>query len=486
MSVLLLGMLVAPAGAARPDTNGEAWSFAVDDEVTWVDGPAGHVRVHYAEAGPSVTVLEDLDGNGVPDLPETLAATAEDVLEALAGLGFRAPLFEADVGLPDLGGSAGLDVYMVDFGGTGDGRFALDGCEEGRCAGHLLTDNDFAESHYADAGEASRVLASHELFHAVQAAYAADLPVWLSEGTATWAEHLYDPENADFLGFCRAYLREPTRSLHRPPSGAVTAWSYGTALFFAFLQERHGVEVGPALLEALEVSDEDDGLAAVEAVLTQQEDTWAQAWPTFAEWNLATGARAGALPEGYPFAADLFPPPVEVDAVGFLEDDNRFYPLAATYFALEHEGGLLSLAFVDDPTGLELRLHPVPGGGRFQPVASAVWEGTPRGVGLVELGSHPPGTLMLVGSYAARASESTKVQFCLGAPEEALACLEEEAVADTGSVAPESGDAGSPEPPPPDEEGTAAGCSAMGGAGGVAAGLLAALAAVRRRRLGSR
>jgi GNAT superfamily N-acetyltransferase len=368
---------------------------------------------------------------------------------------------------------------MVDFGGTGDGRFAVDGCDAGLCAGHLLTDNDFAESSYTDAGDAARVLASHELFHAVQAAYAAELPVWLSEGTATWAEHLYDPENADFIGFCRAYLREPTRSLNRPPSGVVTSWSYGTALFFAFLEERHGVGVGPALLEALEASDEDDGLVAIESVLAERSDGWSKAWPTFVEWNLATGPRAGGLGAGYPFASRLVAPPVEAEGDGLLDDDNRFYPLAATYFALEHAGGPLSLAFVDDPAGLEFRLYPVPTGGVFGQVGEASWAGAPAGVGVVDLGVHPPGTLLLSGTFPAPAPESTKVHFCLGAPDSVETCLADAAEGDTGGVSHDTADSGAQPRRRATPEG---GCSVAAGASRAAACVLSLVAVAGRRR----
>jgi hypothetical protein len=42
---------------------------------------------------------------------------------------------------------------------------------------------------------------SHALFHAVQNAYAS-LPVWMSEGTAVWAEKQYDPRSQDFINQC--------------------------------------------------------------------------------------------------------------------------------------------------------------------------------------------------------------------------------------------------------------------------------------------
>lgn len=478
-------LLAVPAAqAARPAANGAAWSFAVDDEIAFVDSPSGHVRVHYAASGPSVTVLDDADLDGVPDLPQVMAQTAEQVLTTLTALGFRAPLLEADVGLEDLGGSAAIDVYMVDFAGTGDGRFAIDACYGSVCAGHLLTDNDFAESGYADAAEAARVLASHELFHAVQAAYAADLPAWMSEGTATWAEHLYDPETPDYLGLCRYYLLEPTRSLNSPPAGTVTGWSYGTALFFGFLQERHDERIGPALLEAMEVHSGDEGLDAIAAVLADRDDSFAEAWPEFAAWNAATGARAGLQTQGYPYASRLAAPPLEVSADALLDDDNRFYPLATTYFSLEHAGGPLAVAFADDPAGLVFSLHAVPGGGLYGPTEDAAVVLEPTGVGVVELGEQDAGLWLLAGSYPRPAPESTKVRFCLGAPEQVAACLEEpdDGEADTGGA--DTGGTEAPEDPSPEQHasGGEGGCTVAPAPRGWAVVLLGLLAVGRRRR----
>lgn len=467
-----------PAHAARPDTDGEPWSFAVDDEVVYLDSEGGRVRVHYAAAGPSVTDLTDDDANGRPDLPEAMADVAEDVLDQLDALGFRPPVSEAELGIDDLGGSGAIDLYMVDFGGTGDGRFAVDACAGGVCAGHLLTDNDFAESYYDDAQEAARVLTSHELFHAVQAAYAAELPVWLSEGTATWAEHLHDPETDDYLGFCGAYLMEPTRALDQPPAGTVTAWSYGTALFFGFLQERHGADIGPDLLEALESVPAEEATLAIQSVLEDRGDSWADAWPTFAAWNLATGRYAGRAPS-YPYAQFIRNPPFEVETDGgVLQDDNRFYPLATTYFRYVHGGGPLALAFADDPTGLHLGLHPMVDGQDNGRVLPAVVEQTPTEAGVLDLGSFDAGGYVLVGSYPAVAPESIKVAFCLGPPDALADCVPPADAGDGDSGAADGGaDSGLGS-----SSGDGCGCAGTQGTGGVGALLaLAGLLFSRRR-----
>ena len=489
MTLLALAWVLAADGA-RPDSDGEPWSFHPDDTVTFVDGPTGAVRVHYASAGPSVTVLDDLDEDGVPDLPQVMASTAEDAIGHFTALGFRPMVPEADLGLDALGGSGAIDVYMVEFGGTGDGRFAIDGCSGGVCVGHLLTDNDFSESYYADPAEAAAVLASHELFHGVQAAYRTQLPDWMSEGTATWAEHLYDPTLDDYFGFCGAYLAEPTRSIDSPPAGVATAWTYGTALFFGFLGERLGVGVGPALLEAMEGRGDTEGVDAILDVLDQFDDRIEDAWPVFAAWNLATGRQSGGTGEGWPDASQLRAPPFEVEAgTDLLDDDNRFYPLAATYFQLEHAGGPLAAAFADDPTGLVFGLHPFAGGERQGAVDAAVVSFAPTAFGLIELGEVAAGGYALVGSYPQQAPESTKVRFCVGAPDAAAACLEPDAPDPSDDTATPDGDTGAPTARP-EEASAGCGCASPGGSSsprglvGWGVGLFA-LVSRRRRAAGA-
>jgi MYXO-CTERM domain-containing protein len=483
---LVLAVVASSSWAARPDTDGEAWSFATTDVLSYVDSPTGAVRVHFSIEGPSVTVLDDLDGSGAPDLAEALAVTSEAALDRFIDLGFRPLIAEVDLGLDALGGSGAIDVYMVEFGGVGDGRFAIDGCSGGVCVGHLLTDNDFAESYYSDNEEAAAVLASHELFHGIQYAYATSLPSWMSEGMATWAERLFDPELSDYYGFCSAYLDEPTRSIDSPPAGVATAWSYGTALFFGYLEGRLGEEAGPAILDAMEGRDEGESVDVIIDVIDDFGDDIGDAWPLFAAWNLAVGRQSGGTGEGWPYADRLRAPPFEVEVEdGLLDDDNRFYPMAATYFRWVHAGGPASMAFADDPTGLVFSLHPFAGGADQGAVDAALLYLEPTSAGLSVLGDLPAGGYALVGSYPQQAAESNKVRFCLGAPGEVEACLEIEGDdgddgtdgtdgTDTGGDDVDSGDAGDIDEP-------ACGC-ATGGTTGLGLGLMAGLAVFSRRR----
>ncbi len=453
----LILLLSAAAFAARPDNGGGLFSFDDADVLEYVDGPEGLVRVHYSIDGPNVTRLADEDASGYPDFAEEVAATAEDVLDFYAALGFLLPLSESEMGLSELGGSDALDFYLVDFGGSADGQFSVDTCAGGVCSGYMIIENDFSGYGYSSLSEAIAVLTSHELFHGVQFSYSANQPVWLSEGTAVWAEHQYDSSVDDFYWFCSEYLEDPGRSIDSPPAGSVTSFSYGTALFFQFLTERLGAGVGPDLQAELVGRSEEESVAAIEAVLADYGTDFATEWPVFVRYNLATGSRAGEA-ESYPFAGELRGIAAEAEG-GTIIDDNRFYPLAATYFRLDHVGGELFFSTVEDPTGLVFSLHPVADGGEDGPVTDAVETWSPEAPGLLSLGEQPAGGYWLVGTHPLVADQSIKIPFCLGLLDDIGECVPEEA--DTG------GEMEEPE-----------GCGGCSGAGGGGGGLLAILALI--------
>lgn len=488
MSLLLLATLATPALAARPDEGGGFASFEDSDVLDFVDGPAGIVRVHYSVSGPSVTVLDDDDGSGKPDYPELVAATAETVLVLFEDLGFRPPVAEAALGLDHLGGSGAFDFYLVDFGGSADGQFAVDDCGGGQCVGHMLMENDFQGYGYSSLAQATDVLTSHELFHAVQAAYDARLPVWLSEGMAVWAEKRFDDHSRDFFWLCSAYLEEPTRPIDSPPAGTVTAWAYGTGLFIEYVTVELGLEAGPALLEATESHTEDEALQAIVDTLEDGGLPLAEAWPRFARWNLGTGPRAGAM-EGWDFGDALGQVPMEVNAEGLLEDDNRFYPVATTYWSFLHEGGPVAFAAEDDPVGLAFSIHPATATNPRAPAGDAVREFWPEGTAPIDLGELDAGLYYVVGSYPERAPESTKVHFCIGAPAAVAACapVDTPEPDDTGApdddtgTAPDDADPGADGATDATESGDKDGCATVGGGAGWLA-LFGLVGLARRRR----
>ena len=143
---LWMGWCVPVVAAARPDDGSGLYTYEAGDSLAFWDEPGGHVRVHFSIDGPNATLLEDADADGVPDFPALVGLEVAQVLEDFELFGFRRPVSEGAVGLPELGGSDALDVYLVDFAGSADGMFGVDRCLDGVCAGHLVIENDFSGS----------------------------------------------------------------------------------------------------------------------------------------------------------------------------------------------------------------------------------------------------------------------------------------------------------------------------------------------------
>jgi MYXO-CTERM domain-containing protein len=456
----------------RP-TEGGMFSFEDDDVVETVDSTDGSVRVHYSVAGSSVTILDDDDSDGVPDFASQVAETTAAVFDAYEALGFRRPLGEEEMGLGQLGGSYAFDVYLVDFAGQGDGAFSVDSCDSqpNVCSGFFMMENDFAGYGYSNLVEAVNTLTSHELYHAVQAAYEADSPVWYSEGTATLAERLYDHDSEDFIHLAGYYLDDTERSLDNPPTGPVPTFAYATALWWDFMNTRLGTEAIVALQESLEWDGEDkDTLTEMQAVIEAFGSDLTTEWGTFAQWNLATKFRAGAM-ESYEYAAEIGPIGEIAASGATIEDENRFYPLATSYYQLLHPGGELWFSHDDDATGVVFTLHPVTDGSEAGPVEPALVRWTPSDPAWFQVSEElEAGVYWLVGTQARIADSSQKFLFCLGDAAQAEVCL------------PEPGDSAAPDDTGDDDDGDGVcGCAATPGAPG-ALGMLAMVGLIARRR----
>lgn len=427
MSTLGVAMAVVPALAlAEPrPTDGGLWSFQPTDVVELWDEPSGRVRVHFSVAGPSTTRLDDRDGDLVPDYPQQVARVTAEALQLWADtLELRAPLPEATVG-DVLGGSGALDVYLVDFGGAADGRFGIDGClgDEDRCAGFLVVENDFEGYGYATLSEAIATVASHESFHAVQAAYA-ELPSWMSEGTATWATHRFDPTLPDFVHACGGYLVDPGRPIYAPPPGPVPAFAYGSALWWDFLAARAGDGTVATVLESM---DDTDGAVPPELVMADaieaSGESVADAWATFARYNLATGARAGAGPS-HVYAAELAA--ITPDAEGTeLDVAARLYPLAASYWRIDHGGGPLVFGCDAALADAVFSLHAIDGGGSDGAVrdALAVWTAPEPGAFVIpDAHDLAAGGWFIVATVPVLAESSAQARVCIGTEDHVAAC----------------------------------------------------------------
>lgn len=462
-------LLLIDFAAARPTDGSGMWTYDDSDTIATYDAPDGRVRVWFSTSGTNATLPDDLDGSGTPDFVEDVGLTSEDVIRTFEGHGLTAPLPDGD-----RGGDDRLDVYLVDFGGNADGNWGTEDCDGNACFGYFQMENDFSGYGYDDLATAVTVLTSHELFHGVQAAYGSTDSVWFLEGTATWAEDLYEPGSEDFLRLCDAYLADAGRSLYEPPGGPVPPFAYGTALWWWFLTNRYGDDLMRELLLALPASPDDASLiAAMVALEASHGGDGAEDFATFARWNLATGSRAGKA-ESYPFAAELrtVSPEAQGDEI---VDENRFYPLATTYYKLTWEGGPLAFATSEAGDALRISLHAID---EDEDVVEGFEELEASGA-VQELGERAAGTYWLVVSNPTWAENSTQLSVCLGGADAVAACAPETSdtgdTADTGDdVADDTGD-GDGDPP-------GCGCQTPVDPGGIV--VVAAIAAtwVRRRR----
>ncbi|AKF05333.1 MXAN_6640 family putative metalloprotease [Sandaracinus amylolyticus] len=282
--------------ALRPDdVRATAPRFDEGDEVERFDSPGGAFAIHFTRAGTHTVPLADADADGVPDFVQEVAATYDEALAFYVSLGLRAPL--GDEGVPEGdGGDGRLDVYLVNFGGGSTGAFRRDVCTT-TCIGHVVQENDFAGYGFASRRSAVRILASHELFHAVQAAYDADQSAVLGEGSAVWASEAFDPTLEDLEAFSDSYLGATDRSIEQSATGPVDPYTYGAGVFFEFLAERYGPELVVGV-----VRDVEDGARGVadprwidvlsSALERDHATTFEAAWLDHARWNLRTGRRA--------------------------------------------------------------------------------------------------------------------------------------------------------------------------------------------------
>ncbi len=421
-AALVLLVAASSANAEPRPTQGGLWSFDEADVVESWDEESANVRAHYSVAGPNRTLLADADEDGVPDFPQRVARTTADALVVFEGLGFRLPTRESEGG-ERLGGSDAYDIYLVDFAGAADGRFGIDACAGSppHCAGFLVIENDFFGYSYPTLEIAVDTVAVHEGFHAVQAAYA-ELPTWMSEGSATWAERAYDPASVDFLRACNGYLADHTRPLYQPPPGPVPSFAYGSALWFDFLVTRFDAAVIADVLSAVEAAP-GDPVESVMVDVVGRGGAFEEAWVEFARSNLATGFRAGvATSHAYSASLDA----IEADYEGpSFDEDVRLFPMAAEYWRLELDDGPLFAGSDAALEGVVFSLHPVAEFALDGAVGDAidVWSQTSSG-GRALFGGEalPAGGYWVVAANATVGANSAQARVCIGTFEDASAC----------------------------------------------------------------
>jgi hypothetical protein len=302
-AALAMTCAMSTTANARPDDPGsDLFTFDVGDEVLSFDSE--HFRAHYALAGTHAVPAGDDDDSGVPDHVEDLLAIYEAVYAHNVEVGFRVPL--SDDGQPDNGGDGRFDVYLVDFARSADGAYRAERCEGARCSGYMVQENDFAGYGYPSIAVANTTLASHEYFHAVQAAYDKDQGAVVAEGTAVWASERFDASLRDLEGFAYGYLDNASTPLDSGRGGPVDSFSYGAGIFFEFLSERFNDDVVRVMWEAVadDTAPDADWFTALNTVLEAEGSSFAAAFTEFSTWTLSTGARARDG-EGFESAAQM-------------------------------------------------------------------------------------------------------------------------------------------------------------------------------------
>lgn len=289
--VIAAAALGAPSASARPDDPGsDLFTFDVGDVVETFDSEG--FRVHYTRTGTHAVPAADDDSDGVPDHVQRLVDIYEDALGAYALMGFLPPV--SDDGLAVNGGDGRFDVYLIDFGRSADGAYRAERCDGAICSGYMVQENDFVGYGYPSVDVANRTVASHELFHAVQAAYDSDQGAVFAEATAVWASERFDPTLRDLEGYAHGYLEEAATPLDAGGGGPVDSFTYGAGIFFEFLSERFDDDVTLEMWEA--VRDDVDATAfwfdAIDGVLASRDSSFADAFAEFSTWTLLTGRRA--------------------------------------------------------------------------------------------------------------------------------------------------------------------------------------------------
>lgn len=444
----------------RPDTpnNGLQFNFEPGDVVETFPSPSGKILVHFARNGTNAVPATDADMSGFPDFVEEVGSVYDEVLAFYESRGFRAP--RTDEGLPDNGGDGKFDVYLVDFAGIGDGAFQVDACDpvkKSQCSGYMVQENDYAGYGYPSTLVANRILASHEFFHGVQAAYDRDQGNVFAEGTAVWATESFDATLNDFEWFIDGYLNNTSRSLDLDIPGPVDSFTYGSAIFFQFLEEKYGAGTIKNLIDRTEdgAFGETDPQWLVETdklLQTDEQTNFAEAFVEFATWNLFLGSKSDPT-QSYANCAKY--PQVKMEGVSAPYTDllRVFYASAQYYRAIPKERVKMTAALTTaDPASIDTQdvvlLILAERNGKVDQVVRVA----DVRAGIEEIDTTGADSFVTVVINTTTSGTSRKPTLCLGSPEEVVEC--KKAVEGMGA-----GGAGG-----------AGGAAGMGGSGGYGAG----------------
>ncbi len=468
----------------RPDTPGNVLQFNFDpgELVETAASPSGKILVHYTRSGTNAVPAKDADMSGVPDFVEEVASVYDDVLAYYESIGFRPP--RMDEGLPDNGGDGKFDVYLVDFAGIGDGTFQIDACDnvkKSQCSGYMVQENDYQGYGYPSTLVANRILASHEFFHGIQGAYDRDQGNVFSEGTAVWATESFDGTLNDFEWFIDGYLNNTGRSLDVPLPGPVDSFSYGTGLFFRFLEEKYGAGTVRALVERTEdgaFGETDPKWLSVTGKMleTQGQATFPEAFVEFATWNLFLGSKSDPT-RSYVNCAKYPQVKMESASAPYTDLLRMFYASAQYYRSYPGERAKMTAALTSAETALGetsdvVLLIVAERNGQYDAVVRVA----DVRAGTEEIDTAGADAFVAVAINTTTTGTSRKPTLCIGSPEEVAECKKSVESAGTGGAggAGGTGGNGGGDPGLPDEPG-ACGCRMASNSSGAGLGTLAVL-----------
>ena len=434
---MILLVATTNVASARPtDTSGsDLVRYSTSETVEHLD--TTHFRVFFTRAGKDAVPALDIDSNGTPDFVTQVAALYEDVLGFYTGRGYLAP--PSDDAQPNNGGDGRFDVYLVDFGGAADGRFQSEVCTGSRCTGYMTQENDFAGYAYATPTIGSRVVSSHEFFHAVQAGYNATQSAIVSEGTAVWSTEQFDSSLTDLESFVGGYLARPDHSLDRTSTTPVDPFTYGAALFFQFLGEELGhdvvLELWQDCVPGAHGVAQPDWFGALAALLVRRyATTFADTFTTFATWNLFTVGRKDPS-RGYGNGAAY--PSIATTSCMLPYTDATLRVFYASSQVLAFDPGartqlLVQVIAAAGATLDDLRIVVAP------VTNSAVGTVTTTAATATAVAIDVTGATKVLVEFVqtAQSGESARGTVCAGTPEEVATCVASAAPTDMGSVTP--------------------------------------------------
>ena len=230
------------AGFGRPE--GLEWHY-----------DTGIFRIHYTMKGNHAVDSTDSDSDGIPDMVELMAATAEETYAVEIGEhGYTRP--PSDRWYSDNGGSDAYDIYILDLGDllygftqfeylanlSGNNEFS-EAKEEYAATSYIVMNSNY-NSFLCEEAACVQVTFAHEFFHAIQFGYDAWDRIWFLESTAVWMEdEVYNDINDNYY-FLELWMKQPHVALDH---SRAPHW-YGSWIFFRYLSEHLG---GPATIRKM-------------------------------------------------------------------------------------------------------------------------------------------------------------------------------------------------------------------------------------------